>query len=69
MTVLNKLGLPFERSDEHKGRRISRRIKNTSHTRVHMPKWRNPLSETWTKEHGSEYMKHKKILEHSRTAI
>jgi len=31
-------------------------------TQDHLPKWRNPLGENWNKEHGSQYMKYKKIL-------
>lgn len=31
-------------------------------TRDHLPKWRNPLGANRVKEHGSQYMKHKKIL-------
>jgi len=45
MTVWNKLGLPFERSDEHKEHRISKRIKNTSHNTRPLAKMANPF--TW----------------------
>lgn len=42
MTVSNKLGLPFERSDEHKEHRLSRRIKNTSHNTRPLAKMAKP---------------------------
>jgi hypothetical protein len=43
MTVWNKLGLPFERSDEHKEHRISKRIKNASHNTRSLAKMANPF--------------------------
>lgn len=40
--VWNELGLPFERSDEHKERRISRRIKNISHNTTPLAQMAKP---------------------------
>ena len=42
MTVWNKWGLPFERSDEHKEHRISRRTKNTSQNTRPLAKMAKP---------------------------
>jgi hypothetical protein len=42
MTVWSELCLPFERSDEHKKRRISSRIENTSHNTRPLTKMAEP---------------------------